>query len=275
MILEFFLVYNYMLSFQNIKKGIPFAKVVDGKYNDRILFINPDSDKGENDISIPDKGHLVVIPAMRAREVVYITGPAGVGKSTWSAQYIYNFLSLFPDRRVFVFSRLKIDPILEEMGCIEIPINESINDIDIIRDLKNCLCLFDDIDTIPDKALREKVYAISTDILETGRHNNIYIIITSHLTSGNDRKVARTNLNEAQKFVFFPKAGNTANLKRLLKENVGIENNVVNEILQSPSRWVCVSRQYPQYYFHEKGARMISKQAEIEPINKGRIKNIF
>lgn len=264
-----------MLSFQNIKQGVAFAKVVDGRFNDKILFVNPDSTKGVNEINIPDSGHLVVVPAMRAREVVYITGPAGVGKSTWSAQYIYNFLSLFPNRRVFVFSRLKIDPILEEMGCIEIPIDEHIGEIDIIRDLKDCLCLFDDIDTIPDKSLREKVYAISTDILETGRHNNIYIIITSHLTSGNDRKVARTNLNEAQKFVFFPKAGNAANLRRLLKENIGIENNIVNEILQLPSRWVCVSRQYPQYFFHEKGAKMISRQAEIEPVKRAKIKKVF
>lgn len=264
-----------MLSFQKYNKGVAFAKVVDGRFNDKIIFITPDSNRGVNEITIPDKGHLVVVPVMQGREVVYICGPSGVGKSTWSAQYIYNYLSLFPDRRVFVFSRLKIDPLLDEMGCIEIPIDEQIGEIDIIRDMKNCLCLFDDIDTIPDKALREKVYAISADILETGRHNNISIIITSHLAKGVDRNVARTNINEAHKFVFFPKAGNSADYTKLLKDNLGIETRVVNEILQVPSRWVCVSRLFPQYYFHEKGAVMISRGLNSQPLKRGRIKNIF
>lgn len=246
-----------MLSYKNYGHGVPFAQVVDGKDKSKIMFINCDSTNGSNELKIKDNGHLVPIPTVEERDVVYICGASGSGKSTYAAQYIYNYLNLFPNNPVYVFSRLEIDPILDLLGCEAIPINENLEKLDVIKDLSNALCLFDDIDTIPDKKLRDKVYAISMDILETGRHKNIYILITSHLINGNDRKVCRTNINEAKKIVLFPKGGNAYGIRYLLKNYIGLSKNQIDEILKLNTRWVTISKNYPQFYFYEKGAKMI------------------
>src|SRR5271165_337041 len=113
-----------MLSTKNLGHGIAIAIIKGGKMNDKVIFINQDTTMGEKQLIIKDKGHLLPFPDPHNRQVIYVAGASGSGKSTYSSQYIYNYLELFPNNKVFVFSRLKIDPVLESMGAIEVPINE-------------------------------------------------------------------------------------------------------------------------------------------------------
>jgi len=56
------------------------------------------------------------------------------------------------------------------------------NPIDIFKDLRfGDLVFFDDCDTVTEKKIRDALSKIQNDVLETGRHNNIHILITSHL----------------------------------------------------------------------------------------------
>lgn len=235
-------------------KGIPIAQIKGGKYNNQVIFINVDSTRGNNKIKTVNESHLVPFPSTKERQILYVAGASGSGKSTYASQYIYNYLNIFPDNKVYVFSRLEIDPILESLGCISVPLNEELEQVDIIKDIDNALCLFDDIDTIPDKKLRELVYKIQNDILETGRHNNIYVIITSHLLNGNDRKNCRTILNESQQITFFPKGGNAHSIIYLLKNYIGLSKNQTDDILKLKTRWVTLCKNYPQVVFYEHGA---------------------
>ena len=146
--------------------------------------------------------------------------------------------------------------ILASLGCIEIPINDELQDMDAIRDIKNALCLFDDIDTIKEKHLRNTVYDIQNDILETGRHNNIYIIVTSHLINGNDKKNTRTILNEAHKVTFFPKSG-AYGITYFLKNYIGLPKKQIDNILQINSRWITINKGYPLFIFYEDGAKTL------------------
>lgn len=246
-----------MLSFKDYGNGIPFAQVKNGANKEKILFANPESKSGTNEIKIKDAGHLIPLPNPKDRGVIYICGASGSGKSTYAAQYIFNYLNLFPENPVFVFTRLELDPVLQELGCQRIPISKELEKLDAIRDLNDSLCLFDDIDTIPDKKLRDKVYAISMDILETGRHRNIYVIVTSHLINGNDRKLCRTTINEAKQIVLFPKGGNVYGIRYLLKNYIGLSPKQIDEILALNTRAVTIHKNYPQFYFYDKGAKTI------------------
>ncbi|MFM7986305.1 MAG: hypothetical protein ACKPKO_44030, partial [Candidatus Fonsibacter sp.] len=81
------------------------------------------------------------------------------------------------------------------------------------------VCIFDDIDVISDKKIREAVYNILNQILEIGRHFKIHCIVTNHLpTNGKD---TRRVLNEAHTVIYFPHSAG-GQIKYLLEEYVGI-----------------------------------------------------
>lgn len=243
-----------MLSKKNYGKGIPIAKIIKGKQQNDIIFLNEEKTNGSDHITINKPERLVPYPDPHHRQVIYVAGASGSGKSTYAAQYIYNYLDIFPNNKVYVFSRLELDDNLDSMGCIAIPINQELSKIDIINDISNALCLFDDIDTIPDKKIKDLVYKIQNDILETGRHKNIYIVVTSHLINGNDKKNCRTILNESTCITFFPKGGNSYSIKYLLKNYLGFGKKQIDALLQIPSRWITIYKNYPQCVFEESGA---------------------
>ncbi|MFM7987297.1 MAG: hypothetical protein ACKPKO_49085, partial [Candidatus Fonsibacter sp.] len=71
-----------------------------------------------------------------------------------------------------------------------------------VEEFRESACIFDDIDVISDKKIREAVYSIRNQVLEIGRHFNIHCIVTNHLpTSGKD---TRRILNEAHTVTYFP-----------------------------------------------------------------------
>ncbi len=241
-----------MLSKKNFSNSVPIAKIIKGKKND-IIYLN-EQGPGFDHITVNKPERLSPYPDPNHRQVIYVAGASGSGKTTYASQYIYNYLELFPNNKVYVFSRLELDQNLDAMGCIAIPINEELSKVDIINDISNALCLFDDIDTIPNKKIKDLVFNIQNDILETGRHKNIYIIVTSHLLNGNDKKNTRTILNEAQQITFFPKGGNVRQIRYLLKEYLGFDGKQIDKILKIPSRWITVCKNYPQAIFEENGA---------------------
>ncbi|MFM7985365.1 MAG: hypothetical protein ACKPKO_39235, partial [Candidatus Fonsibacter sp.] len=50
-----------------------------------------------------------------------------------------------------------------------------------VHECKESVCIFDDIDVISYKKIREAVYNILNQILEIGRHFKIHCIVTNHL----------------------------------------------------------------------------------------------
>lgn len=247
-----------MLSFQD---GKPIARINGGKLNRKVIFVNDKDNKGFTSIEIPDKGILYPVPDIDGRQVVYIAGPSGSGKTTYSTNYIKEFHRIFPRNNIFVFSRLEKDPVLDKVNPKRILLDNSLIDdpIDIHKEFQEGdLILFDDCDTIQDKKLKDAISRLKNDILETGRHMCLYIIITSHLINGNDRKDTRTILNEAHSLTVFPKSGSAYGIKYVLKNYIGLSNDQIEEILSLPSRWVTIGKNYPQYVFYEKGAYLVN-----------------
>jgi hypothetical protein len=89
--------------------------------------------------------------------------------------------------------------------------------------------------------------------MEVGRKLNCNMIITNHLVIPNEKKFARTLLNEINMISLFPKSGSSQQIKYALKTYWGMNNKQIDKILDLKSRWVIISKTYPQYVLYENG----------------------
>jgi hypothetical protein len=197
----------------------------------------------------------------RQRQVLYIAGPSGSGKSTYVSKFLKYYSEINPKKKIIIFSRVSKDPAFDKKfkNLRRFAIDETLLDpetaVDIERDLCNSMVIFDDINTINNKALRNAVLQIQTDILETGRHPNIDIISTNHLLM--DYNKTRTLLNEAHFVTFFIGTGSYHN-KRFLKEYAGCDKKMIDRILKAKSRWITIKKTFPMYVLTENEIFMLN-----------------
>ena len=198
-------------------------------------------------------GLVTPLPDGKRRECPYVCGPSGAGKSTYVSKLIHEMRIADPQTPLFVFSRLDKDDIIDIHHPQRVPLSA---DMKITpEDVKQSICLFDDIDTIPDKKTFEVVQKLRDDLLETGRHEDVTVISTCHMMM--NYKKTRVPLNEATSVTFFPGAGSSYHIKRYLKEHAGMEKKMIEKILKLPSRWVTLYRRSPQYIIYEKGCFLL------------------
>jgi hypothetical protein len=274
-------------------QGRPIAKIVGGEYNDELIHIKTESEEKEHncyccgkcskkcfkkpcckkcclandscsseeeeDLGTEfeiDDGKLEPVPNIDTREIFYVAGPSGSGKSTLISKYAENYKKLFPDKDIIIFSRKPTDPVLDRLRPSRFIIDETIvtNPIDITKDLTGgALVVFDDCNTFQDKKIKDAVSKLMNDILEIGRSYNVYCAISSHLINPNERKDARTIMNESHSITIFPKSGNQYAMNYALKNYCGFDKKAIAKILKVPSRWVTIHKSYPQIILHERG----------------------
>lgn len=213
----------------------------------------------EGQFDLPS-GKFIPVPNIDTREITFIAGPSGSGKSTLASKYIEIYKKLFPQKPIIVFSRKPEDPVLDRLRPLRFIIDENIvtNPPDIMNELPGgALVLFDDCNTFQDDKIKKAVAKLMHDIMEVGRSYGIYCVITSHLLNPNERKDSRTIWNEAHTITIFPKSGNRHGMIYALKNYCGFDKKTIDKILNLPSRWVLVGKQYPNYVLHEKGALLL------------------
>jgi hypothetical protein len=117
-----------------------------------------------------------------------------------------------------------------------------------VAELKESVVIFDDIDVISDRRIKEAVYDILNKVLEIGRHFKITCVVTNHLpTNGRD---TRRILNEAHTIVYFPHSAG-GKIRYLLTEYLGLDRKTISHIKRQNSRWCCIFKNYPQIYMLE------------------------
>ena len=118
------------------------------------------------------------------RQILYISGSSGSGKSFYTSMYLKRYNKMFPRNPIFVFSSLTEDKVIDECKNV-VRINfkdEKFYSADYtdINKFKDSLVLYDDTDTIADPFIQTKIKASQNLILTTGRHAGVFCIITSH-----------------------------------------------------------------------------------------------
>lgn len=250
------------MNFENIGKVI--AKVVNknDKKKDKIISV---SDKTA-DLDNPLKKIVLTktfetiqqIPnKQQERQILYITGASGSGKSYYTQLYCSEYKKLFPKNEIYLLSSINEDSSIDKIkGLNRFILDETFLKEEILtEDFKNSMVIFDDTDCISNKMLKNKINGILNALLETGRHYNTSVIYTSHLaTAGLDTKRI---LNEAHSITIFPSSLGGRSLKYLLDNYLGFDKEQIKKVKKLESRWTTICKTYPMVVLSEKEAYLL------------------
>jgi Cdc6-like AAA superfamily ATPase len=192
------------------------------------------------------------IPSNKERDILYIAGQSGSGKSYYTMKYIEQYKKKYKKNNIYLFSYLESDPTLDKIKGIHrvnIDLDEFLQNEFKGTDFKNSCVIFDDCECITNKKILNKVNSISNMILTTGRHNNTSCIFISHLiTNGSFTKLI---LNESNSITIFPASLGNRNLKYLLADYLGFDKKEIEKIKNIDSRWITIFKYYPKIIMSE------------------------
>jgi hypothetical protein len=250
----------------NFEKGAIIAKVLNSKLKNDVLYV---TDKTEdikehfNTYNCKDKEGIQQIPdKQKERQILYITGASGSGKSYYTYLYCEQYKKLYPKNPIYLISSINDDSSIDKIkGLKRFDLNPKFIETPIgVEDFKNSMVIFDDTDCITNKILRTKINGLLGLILETGRHFNTSCIYTSHVPSaGLDTKKI---LNESHSITLFPNALGGRALKNLLENYLGFDKEQRKKIRQIKSRWITITKTYPMTVLYEKGAYLVNNNEE-------------
>lgn len=192
------------------------------------------------------------------RQILYITGASGSGKSYYTKHYCDQYKKMFPKNDIYLVSSINEDSSIDKVkGMKRIKLSNELLTTDLqAADFKDSMVIFDDTDCITNKMMRQKVNGILNMLLETGRHTNTSVIYTSHLaTNGLDTKRI---LNEAHSVTIFPHSLGGRSLKYLLENYFGLDRHQIKKIKTLPSRWVTLIKSFPMVVLSEKEAYVLN-----------------
>jgi len=237
--------------------------------------INKNDKKKEKIISISDKTNEIDNPMIKIvitksfeyiqqipnknqeRQILYITGASGSGKSYYTQLYCSEYKKLFPKNEIFLFSSINEDSSIDKIkGLQRFILDEKFIKTNIgAEDFKDSMVIFDDTDVISNKILKLKINSILNALLETGRHFNTSVIYTSHIaTAGLDTKRI---LNEAHSITIFPASLGGRSLKNLLENHLGFDRHQIKKIKNIESRWTTICKTYPMVVLSEREAYLL------------------
>jgi hypothetical protein len=236
--------------FSGTKSERPIAYVQgDSKATDKRVYLNEDATVNSY---VSEDRLLLVPPAKGKRQVIYVAGASGSGKSYWTAEYVRSFIRYKPKSQIYLFSALSEDPAFDslekakKLHRVKIDLKLVEDPVDISEIEPDSLVIFDDIDTLP-KMLLKAIHGIIHKIGEIGRHTAISTVVISHLINGSDRAFTRGIHNESQYTVLYPRGCSKYQLIYFLKNYIGLSANEAKKVCSLPSRHVMVSKSYPPY----------------------------
>lgn len=218
----------------------------------KIVYLN--EDKEPNSIKTNNEFHLM--PRHDGeRELIYITGSSGCGKTTFIKNYSELYHKIYPKSPIYLFSEKLEDPSIDSLKFINrIIIDQNISEIAEIpleNYLPNTLLLFDDYDDLKKEYLLPIQNLISR-VLKLGRQYKLSAMIVSHLINPTkNREFNRNILLEVQKVIFF-KNDNTYGNKYYLKTYGGLDNKQINKVLSMDTRYIIFNNRYPIYFLCKK-----------------------
>jgi hypothetical protein len=245
--------------------GSPVAKIIfDGdKKKNKILSIERSSDNVTDYLTelklTKPKERIQQIPNKKSeRQILYVTGASGSGKSYYTKAYCDEYTKMYPKNKVYLISSINEDSSIDKVkGLKRLKLDNDLLITDLkADDFKDSMVIFDDTDCLTNKIMRMKVNGILNMLLETGRHTNTSVIYTSHLaTNGLD---TRRILNEAHSITIFPHSLGGRSLKYLLENYFGLDKHQIKQIKKLPSRHVTLIKSFPMCVISEKDAYVLN-----------------
>jgi hypothetical protein len=215
----------------------------------------------ETRVKLPMGSTFTLLPTKdpKKREVWYIAGASGSGKSYIARGLAEQYLKQFPDRDVYLISKLEEDDTLDNMKgrkCIRLKpaklMENPLKDLEMLRD---SMVIADDYDTFTGKELKAILQLID-DIAIMGRHTNTSLLCLTHYLTNYSK--TRLLLTEATHFVLYPLSTGAHSLNYLLKTYLGMDKDEVAILKKGGSRWVSIYKNYPAFVVTENEAFLLS-----------------
>lgn len=216
-----------------------------------------DDSESSTKIELDDEGlfELLPNPDPKRREVWYIAGQSGSGKSWIAKQLALFYHKLFPKRGIYLISKLEKDETLDALKFLKrIPIQSFVDEYPTLEEFRETMCIFDDYDTLTGDA--EKVITkIIDDLAIMGRHECVTILALSHYLT--NYKKTRLLLNEATHIVVYPLSTSYHALRYLLKNYIGVDEEDIKRHKKLGSRWLMYAKGFPQFMISQRDAELL------------------
>ncbi len=256
-----------MLTFENTKNAKPIVKIAGGARDREIIYLDPErSDSNAeyfDEFRLPDddEGKLQVLHNNKTeREICYIQGASGSGKSYWTSKYLEDYKRKHPKNLLVLFSNVDDDECLDKLGVKRIKLSNNLWEEPLkCGDFQDMCVIMDDVDSISDRKIRMAVLAILNEILQQGRHHNTTCLLTYHAPTGG--LMTRMILNESHKVVVFLQSGTNRGMRYLLENYCGIDKDDVKKLKREKTRATCFHKNYPQMVSNDKMIRMLYKDS--------------
>ena len=203
---------------------------------------NPNNEETPEVVQSPSGSNWFPLP--EGRLSAFISGRPGAGKSYLAKE----FISFLPDDSdILLFTALSeedgnFDEFQDRLYKIRMePDNLSRLTLDVVRQhAHNPILLFDDIDMIRDKRVKEALYKLMNDALANGRghvnhdgEGDIHVICTSH--SANNYQSTKYMLENSE-FVAIPPSGMPKAQWDLIMKKIGVPDKLSNEAFREGKR---------------------------------------
>lgn len=212
----------------------------------------------DTSLELPDDSTFQPIPSAdpKTRQVFYVAGQSGSGKSYFARGIAENYKKLYPHREVYLISKLQEDETLDRMKVGKpkrLSLQSLVDDPVDLDEFKDCLVIFDDFDTL-DKPFDKVVHKLIEDLCIMGRHSNTSMLILSHYLTNYSK--TRLILGECQYLVLYPLATSQKALKYVCEHYGGLDKEDIIG-LKKRGRWVCIHKNYPSYVISAHEANML------------------
>lgn len=162
------------------------------------------------------------------RDVLFVSGMAGSGKSYYVNEYSKEYHSIHPKRPIYLFSFKREDKTLDSNKTIK-RINifdaEFLDEEIGVEDFRDSLVIFDDIECISEKKLKTKIFKLLTELLQIGRSYNVSICFANHEPTNSQE--TKPILTESQSITIFPKNMGNKKLQYLLDSYFGMDKEQI------------------------------------------------
>lgn len=213
----------------------------------------------------PNEEFIITPSAGLERDVLYVTGRSGSGKSTFAGKFADEYHRMFPKRMILLFSLVPEDASIDREYIKKIDLNKLVDAEIGLEDFEKTLCIFDDVDADllkNDRALLEKMKSVQDQMLLMGRHHKVSVIILAH--EGTRGKESKRILNECNAITIFPYHMKNQHLTYLTKEYFGLSLAQRREMMKTAkqSRSVTFIQSYPPVMFSSKLCYVIEPDIE-------------
>jgi len=202
-----------------------------------------DKDIGDELVELPPDLEFKMCPETRDNLVnsIFITGPAGCGKSSICADYLRAFDQLFdvePQYKIIISADGIDDPAFQDIPHMRIVVDAdfvantpTLDDLTNLTGCKRSVIIYDDIEGITDKHRLRALEGLVESCLTCGRKRGINTLFISHRSAnGKQTKMILTELNSC---IWFPQLGTSRNLTYMLTHHLSIPEDMRNYLKNS------------------------------------------